>query len=170
MLISPTFFWATFFGTEILFVDSKQVAVIQFKDASDTQNITVEYSKPEELVKTDQIGICFRFMIKFSRRFRFRIKQFGIDFYNSNDFLGYVYFGPIDGTLGGTWRFFTTCDSYIPGEWVSMCFTAKLTKTAQELIFYQNGKLCMSKQFVIRKSDIPVEWLYIKKTLSLSQL
>ena len=53
MLILPTFFWATLFGSEILFVDSKQVAVIQFKDASDTQNVTVDYSKPEELVKTD---------------------------------------------------------------------------------------------------------------------
>ena len=171
MLILPTFFWAALLvGSEILFVNSRQVAVIQFKEYWHDQNVTVDYSKPEELVKTDQVGICFRFMVKFSRKFRFRIKQFGIDLYNSKEFLGYVYFRPLNGTLRSTWRFFTTCDSYIPGEWVSMCFTAKLTKKKQELTFYQNGKLCMNKQFVIRKSDVPVEWLYIKKTLSLSQL
>ena len=171
MLILPTFFWAAVLvGSEILFVNSKQVAVVQFKEYWHDQNVTVDYSKSEELVKTDQVGICFRFMVKFSRKFRFRIKQFGIDLYNSKEFLGYVYFRPLNETLRPTWRFFTTCDSYIPGEWVSMCFTAKLTKNEQELTFYQNGKLCMNKQFVIRKSDVPVEWLYIKKTLSLSQL
>ena len=63
-------------------------------------------------------------------------------------------------------RMFQFCKTYIPGYWMSICFSVKLDRETQEITFFQDGTICSREKYI----DGDFEWVFFNPSVSLEDM
>ena len=131
-------------GFGIAVSSGKNISVITFKE-SDLKGVTDEIDISEELTSFERLGFCFRFMIvQFWRRFKpIHSPKFGMAIKNDQDLQLTFYLNK--GQLDYKKINLNFCQPYIPGQWVSLCFSFKFANGSLDITGFQNGQLCFQK-------------------------
>ena len=146
-----------------ILVIAKDLAVVEFQAKTQVFNNNIqEYG----LLKTHEITICFRFMTRMNPNFSFfNMNQLDIKLKDDGTFLTLKSWNARDLTESYS-RMFQMCQTYVPGQWMSLCFSVKLTENRQEITFLQDGELCSENIFL----DGNFDWIFYKSSITVADL
>ena len=107
---------------------------------------------PETALSTKEISGCFRFMLRYSRGYHlirhgqitvaFKTVKLNIGFITINSWNNMSANSTDDAWMEGYSRSFRFCRTYVPGKWISLCFSTKFTNGRQDLKVVQDGAVC----------------------------
>ena len=144
---------------------NKNLVVIDLKAKGQTDTSIVQNIN-DGSVKTREVSICFRFMTQFNPSFFIvTINQINIWFDRSQ---GFVYLKSQNATTRNDeyCRRFQYCQTYVPGHWMSICLSIKLSKNTQEITVYQDGDPCFNEKYF----DGDFEWIFVDPSISLADM
>ena len=123
----------------------------------------------ENLLKTQDITLCFRFMPRFRTQgshglyllyteqlkfwIGYEVGYFSLTSRNSSQHERYS-------------RMVQFCEPFMPGRWTSLCLRVRIVKETQEIVLFQQGKPCFTSIY----EDGDIDWFYIKKTWTANDL
>ena len=121
----------------------KTVPVIEFLSHVSPSHVAVEDTPNSEFLKTNGLTLCVRFMTRFSKRHRLiKTNQFSLWLKNTKEFTVFLRIWPSNSTsINDEYSRILILRPYIPGEWVSVCFSIHTTLQTQEIEFFQDGAL-----------------------------
>ena len=149
----------------MVFVNSEQ-AIVEFnaKSGSDTKEVKV--TPHDGQVKTREISFCVRFMTQFNPKY-FLFNTYQVSFWMSQN-QGFIYLKSLNASSRSDeyCRMFQFCKTYIPGHWMSICFSINLNGVTQEITFFQDGKVCSQVNYL----DGDFEWLFWNSSIKLEEM
>ena len=121
---------------------------------------------PETALSTKEISGCFRFMLRYSRGYHlirhgqitvaFKTVKLNIGFITINSWNNMSANSTDDAWMEGYSRSFRFCRTYVPGKWISLCFSTKFTNGRQDLKVVQDGAVCFQGTY-----EAEVDGIYI---------
>ena len=105
---------------------------------------------------TSEISFCLKFMVRNRRGHKIiGTRQFSLWLQNDEDFKAYFHYEPWNATSVNDEysRMFFLNQTYIPGQWVSICIALKLMESIQQLTVYQGGVMGFQETFTDGKFD-----------------
>ena len=145
--------------------NSKQ-AIVEFNAKSSPTAKELKALQQDGHIKIRKLSFCLQFMTHFNPNF-FLIDTNQVSLYLEES-RGYIYLKPMNASSRNDWdsRMFQFCKTYMPGSWISICFTVTLSKETQEITFFQDGTICSSEKYW----DGHIEWVFLNPSISLEKM
>ena len=117
-------------------------------------------------ISTRELTICFRYMPRYNYGYTLiKTKQLLLHLRENEGFFNLNPLNPASSNEVYS-RMVPFGESCVPGKWISLCLSMKLTNQTQHLKVYQNGKLSWNKTY----SDGEFGVVYYKKVTSLRDM
>ena len=132
------------------------VRVIEFKSNINPRIMTSRELQLNGMEGTSEISFCLKFMVRYRRGHKIiGTRQFSLWLQNDEDFKAYFHYEPWNATSVNDEysRMFFLNQTYIPGQWVSICIALKLMESIQQLTVYQGGVMGFQETFTDGKFD-----------------
>ena len=102
----------------------------------------------EQLASREMSG-CFRMMSRYPRPFTLHFTE-DLSLYFESSTHGFMNIQRKGYKLA---RLFSLCQPRLPGQWISMCISMRLTNDTQEIKVGQNGQICYERLFSDEQFD-----------------
>ena len=141
-------------------------AIVEFNAKSSPTAKELKALQQYGHIKIRKLSFCLQFMTHFNPNF-FLIDTNQVSLYLEES-RGYIYLKPMNASSRNDWdsRMFQFCKTYMPGSWISICFTVTLSKETQEITFFQDGTICSSVKYM----DGDFEWVFLNPSISLEEM
>ena len=141
-------------------------AIVEFNAKSSPATKEAEALQQDGHIKTSKFSFCVRFMTHFNPNF-FLIDTNQVSFWLEEK-RGFIFLRPLNASSRNDVysRMFQFCKTYIPGYWMSICFSVKLDRETQEITFFQDGAICSREKY----TDGDFEWVFFNPSVSLEDM